>query len=375
MTARFPPYVWATAERCRRLPQLPPYPVSDHFDGSVFFNPPDLAPRRAEPAGDGRLDQDRLADGPAPAEEPIAPCRRGGLIGILKWRMRRERNPWPRLPPDPQPAGDPHRLPPPGAVSVTFIGHSTFLIRLPHMTLLTDPIFSERCSPVSWAGPKRARPPGRRFHDLPRIDLLLLSHNHYDHMDLPSLRAIKRRDNPGVITPLGNARHLAKAGLHQVTELDWWQETRLGNGARVTATPARHFSARSLWDRGQSLWGGFMLELGRHRLFFAGDSGDGGHWAEIGQRLGPPDLALIPIGAYEPRPVMAPVHINPAEAVGAHIALGARQSIGMHFGTFQLTDEPPEAPPRDLAAARLAAGLPDEAFVTLRFGETRLFSL
>jgi L-ascorbate metabolism protein UlaG (beta-lactamase superfamily) len=357
------------------LPQPPLYPVSDHYDGSIFFNPPGLAPRLGEPPGNPIPNSDAPMDESALSGERVGQRRRGGLISILRWRLREGRQPWPDLPPDPRPAGDPHRLPPPGAVSVTFIGHSSFLIRLPHLTLLTDPIFSDRCSPVSWAGPKRARPPGRLFRDLPKVDLLLLSHNHYDHMDFPSLREIQRRDNPAVVTPLGNARHLAKAGLRRVTECDWWQETRLADTTRVTVTPARHFSARTLWDRGQSLWGGFMIETGGHRLFFAGDSGDGTHWAEIGQRLGPPDLALIPIGAYEPRSIMSSVHIDPAEAVGAHLALGARQSVGMHFGTFQLTSEPVDAPPRDMAAARTAAGLPDEAFVTLGFGETRLFSL
>jgi L-ascorbate metabolism protein UlaG (beta-lactamase superfamily) len=343
-----------------------------------------MAPRPADAAGNDIPSGETPIEKPVSAVEeasaasrPATPARRrgGGLIGILRWRLREGRTPWPKLPPDPAPAGDPHRLPPPGAVSVTFIGHSSFLIRLRNLTLLTDPVFSERCSPLAWAGPKRARPPGRVFRDLPRIDLLLLSHNHYDHMDFPSLREIQRRDDPQVVTPLGNARHLAKVGLRRVTELDWWQETRPADGTRVTVTPARHFSARTLWDRGQSLWGGFMLQVGGHRLFFAGDSGHGRHWAEIGRRLGAPDLALIPIGAYEPRTMMAPVHVNPAEAVSAHRALGARQSVGMHFGTFKLTDEPVEAPPREMAAARAAAGLAEDAFVTLGFGETRLFSL
>jgi L-ascorbate metabolism protein UlaG (beta-lactamase superfamily) len=338
------------------LPQSPRYPLSDHFNGEVFFNPASTAP------------------GPAGAPPP-ANRRRGGLIAILRWQFGGDRRPWPPQPPDPAPAGDPKALPPLGSASVTFIGHSTFLIRVGGLTILTDPVFSERCSPVSWAGPKRARPPGRAFADLPKIDLLLLSHNHYDHMDLPSLRAIRRRDNPQAVTPLGNAVHLAKAGLGRVQELDWWQSTTLRQDILITATPARHFSSRSLRDRNHSLWSGFMLDIAGHRLFFAGDSGAGDHWAEIGQRLGAPDLALLPIGAYEPRAIMAPVHMNPAEAVAAHQALGAARSVGMHFGTFQLTDEPIDAPPAAMAAARAEAGLDANAFVTLGFGETRLFSL
>jgi L-ascorbate metabolism protein UlaG (beta-lactamase superfamily) len=339
------------------LPPAPRYPISDHYNGEVFFNQPSTAPRTV---------------GPLP---PAARRRRGGLIAMIRWQLSGERKPWPPQPPDPKPTGDPHAPPPPGSAAVTFIGHSTFLIRVAGITILTDPVFSERCSPVSWAGPKRARPPGRAFADLPKIDLLLVSHNHYDHMDLPSLRALRRRDDPQVVTPLGNAVHLAKAGLGQVRELDWWQSTTLPRDIRITATPARHFSARTLRDRNHSLWSGFMLEAAGHRLFFAGDSGAGQHWAEIGRRLGAPDLAFLPIGAYEPRAIMAPVHMNPAEAVAAHRALGAVRSIGMHFGTFQLTDEPIDAPPAAMAAARAEAGLTPDAFVTLGFGETRVFSL
>jgi L-ascorbate metabolism protein UlaG (beta-lactamase superfamily) len=351
------PILDALSRKTPRLPRPPAYPPSYHFDGEVFFNPPATAPQTAE----------------APA--PPAKRRRGGLIAMLRWQLSGERKPWPPQPPDPKPTGDPHAPPPPGSAAVTFIGHSTFLIRVAGITILTDPVFSERCSPVSWAGPKRARPPGRAFADLPKIDLLLVSHNHYDHMDLPSLRALRRRDDPQVVTPLGNAVHLAKAGLGQVEELDWWQSTTLPRDIRITATPARHFSARTLRDRNHSLWSGFMLEAAGHRLFFAGDSGAGHHWAEIGQRLGAPDLAFLPIGAYEPRNIMAAVHMNPAEAVAAHRALGAVRSIGMHFGTFQLTDEPIDAPPAAMAAARAEAGLTPDAFVTLGFGETRVFSL
>jgi L-ascorbate metabolism protein UlaG (beta-lactamase superfamily) len=345
------------------LPLPPRYPLSDHYNGEVFFNPPGMAPPPAA--------------APPPAELRPAPRRgRGGrLVAIIRWQFGRERTRWPPQPPDPPPAGDPHALPPPGSVSVTFIGHSTFLIRLGGLTILTDPIFSARCSPVSWAGPKRARPPGRAFVTLPKVDLLLVSHNHYDHMDLPSLRSLRKRDDPAVVTPLGNAAHLAKAGLRRVQELDWWQAAKLAGSVRVTATPARHFASRTLGDRGRCLWSGFMVEAGPHRIFFAGDSGAGHHWAEIGQRLGAPDLALLPIGAYEPRSIMAPVHVNPAEAVAAHQALGARQSVGMHFGTFQLTDEAIDAPPLMLAAARAEAGLDAASFVTLGFGETRLFAL
>ncbi|HTI02765.1 MAG TPA: MBL fold metallo-hydrolase [Acidisoma sp.] len=354
---------------------MPFNPSSDHFDGTIFFNPPSMAPESGASGSDQIPRSDAPVDEPALAGERPRGRKRGGLVSIIRWRFRKERTIWPPLPPEPKPAGDPRAPVPPGHAAVTFIGHSSFLVRLPGLTFMTDPVFSDRCSPVSWAGPKRARPPGRRFADLPKLDLLLMSHNHYDHMDLPSLRAIQRRDDPMVVTPLGNARHLAKAGMHRVLEGDWWQELHPRDDVKVTITPARHFSARTLWDRGRSLWGGMMLETAGKRLYFAGDSGHGRHWEQIGQRLGAPDVALLPIGAYEPRSIMAPVHVNPAEAVAAHQALGARQSIGMHFGTFKLTDEPIDAPEQHLAEARAEAGVEDGAFVTLGFGETRCFSL
>jgi L-ascorbate metabolism protein UlaG (beta-lactamase superfamily) len=310
--------------------------ASDHFDGKRFFNP-----------------------GQAPA--------RHRLIQILKWRFGGERRAWSPLPLDPG-----HPPPPagvaPGTAALTFIGHSSFLLQLPGITILTDPVFSDRCSPVSWAGPKRARPPGLALAKLPPIDLVLVSHNHYDHMDLPSLRHLASRGTPAVIGTVGNEPILRRAGFGRVTTLDWWESTTTGP-FRITATPARHFSRRGLLDGNRSLWAGFSVASPDGQVLFAGDSGAGPHWTAIRERLGPPDLALIPIGAYEPRWLMAPVHMNPAEAIQAHHDLGARQSIGMHFGTFQLTDEPVDAPQRALADAGVAA------FTTLGFGETRLFSL
>ena len=315
------------------------YPMSDHCDGRRFFNPG--VPRSSR-----------------------------GLLAVLRWQLRRERAKWPSNLSDPV-------FPPPQAeiapntVAVTFINHASFLLRIAGMTILTDPIFSDRCSPVSWAGPRRARPPGLAFEQLPRPDIVLLSHNHYDHMDLPSLRRIQQRDAPAFITTLGNAAALRRLGI-AATELDWWQAVTAGP-LRVTATPARHFSARTLLDRNRTLWAGFMIHGGGKQILFAGDSAAGAHWRDIRNRLGPPDIALLPIGAYEPRWFMAAAHMNPAEAVQAHLALQARHSIGMHFGTFQLTDEPIEAPLLALAESRAAADLRSEAFSTLGFGETRTF--
>jgi L-ascorbate metabolism protein UlaG (beta-lactamase superfamily) len=252
--------------------------------------------------------------------------------------------------------------------ALSFIGHSSFLLRLPGLVVLTDPVFSGRASPLSWAGPQRARPPGLALDQLPPVDLVLVSHNHYDHMDLATLRWLAARGTRHAITTLGNAERLRQVGFGRVDELDWWDSAPAGP-VQVTATPTRHFSRRGLTDGNRSLWAGFALRGPDGQVLFAGDSGAGSHWQAIADRLGPPDLALLPIGAYEPRWLMAPVHMNPAEAVQAHHDLGARQSVGMHFGTFQLTDEAIDAPVRALAGA----GVP--AFTTLGFGETRLFRL
>jgi L-ascorbate metabolism protein UlaG (beta-lactamase superfamily) len=328
-----------------------PYPISDHFDGALFFNPEPTIRRAAG--------------------------RKFGLLSILRARWKRDPSVWAEWPKHveniffPPPAGEIQA----GDAGITFIGHSTFLIRLPGLTILTDPVFSKRCSPVSFAGPARVRAPGIALADLPRVDLLLLSHNHYDHCDLASLRKLRKRfPAMAIITSLGNAEYLAKKGIKNAIELDWWEETRIGS-AKITATPARHFAARSLSDRNKTLWAGFMVEHGGgERVYFAGDTGYTKFFKEIFLRLGAPDLALLPIGAYEPRWFMGPVHMNPADAVQAFQDLRAKRAIGMHFGTFQLTAEPIDAPEKELAIAKAEARLPDDSFITLGCGETRVFT-
>jgi L-ascorbate metabolism protein UlaG (beta-lactamase superfamily) len=316
------------------------FPLSDHCDGRYFFNPGTNRPAR-------------------------------GLIQVLRWRLRsQDRAVWPHRVADPAFAPPPAEVGP-HHVAITFINHASFLLRLPGSMILTDPIFSDRCSPVAWAGPRRARQPGVALEDLPRPDVVLLSHNHYDHMDFPTLRALHDRYAPRFVTTLGNARTLARLGI-VATELDWWQDVTAG-ALRITATPARHFSARTPFDRNRTLWSGFTVSVGAGMVLFAGDSAAGDHWREIRVRLGAPDVALLPIGAYEPRWFMAAAHMNPAEAVDAHVALGARRSVGMHFGTFQLTDEAIDAPLHALAAARQAVGA--DTFETLGFGETRVYEL
>lgn len=311
------------------------WPKSDHFDGRRFFNP--------------HLENARpLSAVPRMLTEPRAP--------------------WPPRVPvqvrdvDPRPAE--------AWASLTFVGHSTFVIQTPKGTVITDPVFAERASPVSFAGPRRVREAAVRLDRLPHIDLVLLSHNHYDHCDLASLRHIARRFSPALVTPLGNGKLARQTGFTRIDECDWWG-TSSHAPLPVTVTPARHFSARTPFDRNEALWGGFVLQVGPRRLYVAGDSGHGPHFGEIRQRLGAMDCALLPIGAYEPRWFMSPIHMNPDEAAQAHLAVDSRLSIGKHYGTFQLTSEAIDEPLRALAHARRIHGIPDDRFTTLDFGETR----
>ena len=320
----------------------PTFPVTDHCDGERFFNSDGVQARSFRDLP--RWWWQRL---------------------VLRQGMR-----WPKMVPAPLVPQLPS-LVPAGQLATTFIGHATFLLQFSGLTILTDPIFSDRASPFAWAGPKRARPPALSLDRLPRINVVLLSHNHYDHLDLPSLRRLARTHRPLIVTTLGNKAWLEKRGVGNVVELDWWQSHRSPNELEVICTPAHHFAARSPWDRCKTLWGGFMIRTSNSMVFFCGDSSRGSHFAEIRRRLGPPDLALLPIGAYEPRWFMESVHMNPDEAVLAHFALGSRRSIGMHFGTFQLTDEAIDAPLHALAAARTAHGLTESDFTTLEFGATQ----
>lgn len=323
------------------------FPASDHCTGERFFNP---YGRRQAPA----------------------------FSALPKWWFQRlflgQGAKWPKTVPAPASPQLPATMPP-AHVAVTFIGHSTFLLQLPGLNLLTDPVFASHAGPFGLFGPRRARSPALPLAQLPRIDVVLLSHNHYDHLDLPSLRRLSREHRPLIATTLGNKAWLERRGVGNVVELDWWQLHQARPELEITCTPAQHFAARSPWDRCKTLWGGFVLKTPAGRIYFAGDSGFSDDFKEIGTRLGPFALALLPIGSYEPRWFMAPVHMNPDEAVRAHLALGSRLSIGMHFGTFQLTDEGIDAPLHDLAAARLAHHVPAGNFVTLDFGATRVVQL
>lgn len=292
------------------------------------------------------------------------------LLEVLRWRLSRQTPP---LPDPPLPAATPQLdLPAPHA---TWIGHSTVLLRLPGLTLLTDPQFSERASPLSFAGPKRAYPPGVALDALPRVDVVLISHNHYDHLDLASVQALAAQagGSPLFVVPLGLKAWFAQQGIDRVVELGWWQSHTV-QGVELVLTPAHHWSSRTPWDRRQTLWGGFAVFSDGLRLIYTGDTGYSPDFADIRRHFaarGPFDLALIPVGCYAPRDFMRDQHVDPADAVRVFQDLGARRAVGVHWGTFQdLCDEPLDQAPQDLARAREAAGLDEADFRVVRRGET-----
>ncbi len=311
--------------------------LSDHFDGRRYFNP-------ADPRG-------------------------RGLRDVLVWMFARKKQPWPRWVDDP-PQPDPPRSVKGDELSVTFVNHSTFLIQTHGLSILTDPIWSERASPLAFAGPRRVRRPGVPFQRLPPIDVVLVSHNHYDHLDLPTLRLLESAFRPLFLTALGNRRYLKQRGLDCVEELDWWQSFGVGAALEITLTPAQHFSARGLFDRDQTLWGGFLIRAGSRTVYFAADTAYPGPFTDVRKRASHLDLALLPFGAYEPRWFMSAAHMNPEDAVRAHLDLGGPFTLGMHFGTFQLTDEPIDEPVRHLQAALARHGVPPGRFRVPAFGET-----
>jgi L-ascorbate metabolism protein UlaG (beta-lactamase superfamily) len=312
---------------------MAPYngPVSDHFDGQHFYNP-----RNGTPHGSG---------------------------SVVKWLTNREPGPW-RNWIDAAPGPPPPERVSAGNMRATFVGHSTVLIQLDGVNILCDPIWSQRASPLSWIGPLRHRAPGIRFEHLPAIDLVLQSHDHYDHFDVPTLRRIATQWRPGFGVPLGVARRLTSKGIalgSQVRELDWWQSADALDKLRITAVPARHFSGRGLRDRNETLWCGYVIEGPSGAVYFAGDTAYGTHFREIRERFPRIRLAFLPIGAYRPQWFMGPVHISPHDAVLAHEEVGAATSIAIHFGTFHLADDGQDEPVIELQRAL------DECRVAHRF--------
>lgn len=261
----------------------------------------------------------------------------------------------------------------PNEVAVTFVNHATFLIQMAGLNILTDPVWSDRIGSFGWLGSDRVRNPGVAFDDLPRIDLILISHNHYDHLDLDTLKRLSEKFSPTVLVPIGDKDLVKSAGFTDVRELDWWEDIEIGQGLKITFTPTQHFSRRGLFDLQKSLWGSYLVQARGKRVYFGGDAGYSIHFAEIKERLGAPDIALLGIGAYEPGWFMQAIHMNPAEAVKAHNDLGAKQSIAMHFGTFQLSSESIDQPPADLKTALAQEGVPEDRFVVPTEGETRIY--
>lgn len=314
-------------------------PVSDHFDGEHFLN-------------QGPIQHHTFSD-------------------FLRWMWNREPGEWHEVA-DAAPGARPPLKG--NSLHVTFVNHATVLLQTPELNVLTDPTWSERASPLSWAGPKRVRPPGIRFEELPPIDLVLVSHNHYDHMDLPTLLRLKEQHDPQFIVGLGNAVLLQHEGIDKVRELDWWQQLEITPGTVVSGVPAQHFSQRWLGDRDRRLWMGFVMQVQEGAIYFAGDTGMGPHFAQIRERFGPLRLSLLPVGAYKPRWFMSAVHTSPQEAVQAHKILQSDYSIGIHFGTFRLADDAQNDPAENLTIALEQEKVSKEKFLLLDFGEGRTFN-
>ncbi len=310
-------------------------PVSDHYDGERFFNPGHAATGK-------------------------------GLGAVLRWRLTAERTDWPAqvpvtpVKPAPRVDGD--------AMVATAVGHAGVLVQTAGLNILTDPVWAERASPFRSVGPLRVRAPGVRFEDLPKIDVVLVSHNHYDHLDLDTLQRLWERDRPIIVTPLGNAALMARRGITAFAR-DWGESVGIREDVSVTVERVQHWSSRWSADTNRALWGGFTVATPGGNIYFAGDCGYSDAFANTGATRGPYRLALLPVGAYEPRWFMKPQHMNPAEAVQAFRDLRAGSAIGIHWGVWQLTDEGIDAPREDLAKALGAAGIAPARFPALAPGE------
>ena len=311
-------------------------------------------------------------------------------LDLLRWQLARARDGLPKPPEKLTPVVQPDIKfvsANQGATqepAITWIGHATMLVQIGGLNLLTDPVFSSRASPVQFAGPKRYQLPGIALNELPRIDVVLLSHNHYDHLDTASVKALNAQagGTPLFIVPLGVKKWFASEGITNVQQMDWWDKTTVktvSGEVELHFTPVQHWSARSLSDRRATLWGGFALFASDFHAYFSGDTGYSQDFMDTQKHFaarqtealgGGFDMALIAVGAYEPRWFMKEQHVNPEEAVQIHLDLKAKRSVGIHWGTFDLTDESLDQPPKDLAAARAAKGLKQETFDVMAIGQT-----
>ena len=316
-------------------------PPSDHFDGERFFDPDGTPPK--------------------------------SLREVLRWQFGsgRQRQAWPEWAPSPHADAPPARV---GGdkVRLSFVGHVSWLIQTAGLNILVDPVWSARVSPVNWAGPKRCNDPGIAFDALPPIDVVLVSHGHYDHLDVATLSRLAATFSPRVITPLGNDITMCSAdGAIRAEAFDWHDRVELGGGIAVTLVPTRHWTARGLFDRNRALWASFVLETPAGKIYIVCDSGygEGDHFRRVGEAHGPLRLAILPIGAYEPRWFMKDQHMDPSDAVKALADCGAQAALAHHHGTFQLTDEAIDAPVTALHAALDNASIPRERFVAPQPGQ------
>lgn len=315
-------------------------PKSDHYNGVNFFNPEGVEPRT--------------------------------LAEVAKWQWQGDKANWPQEYPSPFDKAKPDARVEGNDIKITMIGHATLLVQVAGLNFITDPVFVERASPVQFAGPKRVNPPGVRFEDLPPIDYVLLSHNHYDHLDLESLDRLVKEHDAEIICPLGNDVIVAEKNSNaKFITGDWGDVAELNNDCRVHFEPAHHWSARGVKDRRMALWAAFVLETPQGKIYHVGDTGfhDGINYKALAEKHGEMRASILPIGAYEPRWFMKGQHQNPDEAVQGHLLCKSQVTIAHHWGTFQLTNEAIEAPLEALAEAKNKHGLADEAFVVLRPGE------
>ncbi len=313
-------------------------PVSDHFDGVRFFDPHGSPP--------------------------------SSLARLLQWMANRKTGHWPEWDPSPFRDHPPRRVDGP-LWRLSFVGHASWLLQTAGLNILLDPVWSKRVSPVSFAGPVRVNDPGIALDALPPIDAVLVSHCHYDHLDVPTLSALSSH-RPRVLMPLGNDTIVRASDPSVAVEVhDWGSRVELGNGVAATFVPIRHWSARGVTDRNKALWCAFVIETPAGRIYHVADSGygDGHHFRAVRETFGPIRLAVLPIGAYEPRWFMQNQHMNPAEAVQAMADCGAELAVAHHFGTFPLADDAYDAPPQALAEARTAAGVAADRFRIMRPGE------
>lgn len=293
-------------------------PRSDHFNGTTFEN---------------------IGDVPSK-----------GFFKVMKWSLTRDPGPWNKITESEVTFAEKPKGKVIDSLVITYVNHSTFLIQADGVNILTDPVWSDRVSPVSFAGPERMRPPGLKFEDLPEIDFVIISHNHYDHLDISTLKKLNDRFSPHFVVPLGVDLYLNLEGILQTNTLDWWEKEQINEFVVVNSVPAQHFSARGLFDRDKTLWSGYVIETSSGNIYFAGDTGYGAFFTEIRDRY-EIKIGLIPIGAYKPQWFMKPMHINPAEAIQVHKDVGAEISFGMHFGTFPLADDGQGDPENDFAKA------------------------